>query len=175
MDCTYTPTTPNSKSKFTFDYDEKRLEMEVELLEEKKSAGWAVVKQVETKPHHYDSPESTTTESSENSSTDFFTPMVKSIPKISVTSTSPFASPLPGKLNFFMKYLKTVVDKCQFKKKGQLFLQNLCMDSIYNIDYALFFTFSSADISDGQKVNSRAMLCSKRLFNSPKLRRPSRS
>ena len=61
------------------------------------------------------------------------------------------------------------------KKKGQLFLQNLCMDSIYNIDYALFFTFSSADISDGQKVNSRAMLCSKRLFNSPKLRRPSRS
>ena len=101
MDCTYTPTTPNSKSKFTFDYDEKRLEMEVELLEEKKLAGWAVVKQVETKPHHhYDSPESTTTESSENSSTDFFTPMVKSIPKISVTSALPFASPLPGKLNF---------------------------------------------------------------------------
>ena len=121
MDCTYTPTTPNSKSKFTFDYDEKRLEMEVELLEEKKSAGWAVVKQVETLPHHYDSPESTTTESSENSSTDFFTPMVKSIPKISVTSTSPFASPLPGKLNFFMKYLKTVVDKCQFKKKRSTF------------------------------------------------------
>ena len=106
MDCTYTPTTPNSKSKFTFDYDEKRLELEVEMLEEKKLAGWAVVKQVETKPCHYNSPESTTTESSENSSTDFFTPiaMFKSIPKISVTSTSPFASPLPGK--FFMKYIK---------------------------------------------------------------------
>merc|ERR1712072_892713 len=38
MDCTYTPTTPNSKSKFTFDYDEKRLELEVEMLEEKKLA-----------------------------------------------------------------------------------------------------------------------------------------
>ena len=104
MDCTYTPTTPNSKSKFTFDYDEKRLELEVEMLEEKKLAGWAVVKQVETKPCHYNSPESTTTESSENSSTDFFTPMLKPIPKISVTSTSPFASPLPGK--FFMKNIK---------------------------------------------------------------------
>ena len=118
MDCTYTPTTPNSKSKFTFDYDEKRLELEVEMLEEKKLAGWAVVKQVETKPCHYNSPESTTTESSENSSTDFFTPMLKPIPKISVTSTSPFASPLPGK--FFMKYIKN----SHFKKKVNFFLQN---------------------------------------------------
>ena len=48
------PTTPNSKSKFTFDYEEKRLETEVELLEEKKSNLWAIVKQVETKPRHYD-------------------------------------------------------------------------------------------------------------------------
>ena len=75
MDCAYTPTTPNSnsKSKFTFDYEEKRLETEVELLEEKKSKRWAIVKQVETKPRHYDTntPESTTTKSSENLCTNF--------------------------------------------------------------------------------------------------------
>ena len=127
MDCAYTPTTPNSnsKSKFTFDYEEKRLETDVELLEEKKSNRWAIVKQVETKPRHYDTntpesttkkssknlctnfftpmvkftPESTTTESSENLSTNFFTPMVKSTPpKIYLTSTSPIDSPLPGKI-----------------------------------------------------------------------------
>ena len=126
MDCAYTPTTPNSnsKSKLTFDYEEKRLETEVELLEEKKSNHWAIVKQVETKPRHYDTntpesttkkssknlctnfftpmvkftPESTTTESSENLSTNFFTPMVNSTPpKIYLTSTSPIDSPLPGK------------------------------------------------------------------------------
>ena len=97
MDCAYTPTTPNSKSKFTFDYDEKRLETEVEILEEKKSVGWAVVKQVETEPfRHCATPEKTTTESSQNSSSDFFTPMANPTPRICVTSTSPFASPFPS-------------------------------------------------------------------------------
>ena len=37
MDCAYTPSTPNTKSKFTFDFDEKRLQSEVEMLEEKKA------------------------------------------------------------------------------------------------------------------------------------------
>ena len=101
MDCAYTPTTPNSKSKFTFDYEEKRLETEVELLEEKKSNRWAIVKQVETKPRHYDTntPESTTKKSSKKLCTNFFTPMVNSTPpKIYLTSTSPIASPLPSKI-----------------------------------------------------------------------------
>ena len=96
MDCAYTPTTPNSKSKFTFDFDEKRLQTEVEMLEEKKEAA-AAVKQVETELCHYATPEKPTLESSQSSSSDFFTPMANPpTPKIYVTS--PFASPLQSGL-----------------------------------------------------------------------------
>ena len=94
MDCAYTPTTPNSKSKFTFDFDEKRLQTEVEMLEEKKEAA-AAVKQVETELNA--TPEKPTLESSQSSSSDFFTPMANPpTPKIYVTS--PFASPLQSGL-----------------------------------------------------------------------------
>ena len=91
MDCAYTPSTPNTKSKFTFDFDEKRLQTEVEMLEEKKEAA---VKQVETELCHYATPEQPTLESSQSSSSDFFTPLANPSPKIYVTS--PFASPLPS-------------------------------------------------------------------------------
>merc|ERR1712223_966943 len=89
LDCAYTPTTPNSKSKFTFDFDEKRLQTEVEMLEEKKA------KKLETQLcQDQGGQDCSTLELSEKSS-EFFTPFVSpsAIPKISVSS--PMASPIP--------------------------------------------------------------------------------
>ena len=89
MDCAYTPSTPNTKSKFTFDFDEKRLQSEVEMLEEKKA------KKLETQLCQDQGQDcSTPVESSEKSS-EFFIPLVSpsAIPKIRVSS--PIASPLP--------------------------------------------------------------------------------
>ena len=89
MDCAYTPSTPNTKSKFTFDFDEKRLLTEVEMLEEKKG------KKLETQLCQDQEQDFSTPESSPESS-EFFTPLASpptTIPKISVSS--PIASPLP--------------------------------------------------------------------------------